>query len=326
MTDLASLLSCLYRTPEDEVLWLAVADRLEEQGEDGRAELLRLCRRLRTMDQSSGPTLRWVPAEDRIRELIAAGVRPCVPEITNGIGMRLVLIPAGTFWIGSPESEGRRRDNEGPRHRVTLTRAFWMGVCPVTQAQYEAMVGVNPSEFSKTGEENARVEGLDTGAFPVENVSWADAAAFCEKLSALPEEIARGLVYRLPTEAEWEYACRGGLASGAFCFGDTLDTLWANYEVSGLGRTCPVGSYPPNAFGLHDMHGNIWEWCADWHAPYPVGPVSDPTGPPEGTERVARGGSFCERPEFCRSACRDDYSPEDGGGVGFRVVLTLSGP
>jgi len=160
MTDpeLSRLLSCLHRTPEDDLLWLAVADRLEEGGESERAELLRLSRHLRGMDQASGPPSgARVAAESRIREMIAGGVKPCVPELTNSIGMRFTLIPPGTFWMGSPEDEPDRSADE-VRHEVTLTRPFWMGVSPVTQSQYEAVMGKNPSYFSKKGGGKTKVK------------------------------------------------------------------------------------------------------------------------------------------------------------------------
>ncbi len=313
MTDLASLLSCLHRTPGDDLLWLAVADRLEEDGQADRAELIRLSRRLRGMPEEDK---RW-RMETRVRGLIAGGVRPCVPEVVNSVGMRFALIPAGTFWMGSPEDEEGRSSWE-VRHLVTLTRAFWLGVHPVTQAQYEAVIGDNPSYFRKKGGGKAKVKKMDTGSLPVEQVSWEDATAFC---AALERKEGLGRVYRLPTEAEWEYSCRGGLASKPFHFGDTLDKNQANFHDSGLGRTSAVGSYPPNAFGLHEMHGNVWEWCADWYGDYPSDPQIDPTGPGEGSSRVLRGGGWSFGSRYCRSAFRDGDAPTDRGSrLGFRVA------
>ncbi len=320
MTDpeLARLLSCLHQAPEDDLLWLAVADLLEEEGQAERAELLRLTRSLRASGTASACR---VTAEARIRELLSSGVRPCVPEVVNSVGMRFVLIPAGTFWMGSPEDEADRSEDE-VRHEVTLTRAFWLGVHPVTQGQYEAVVGKNPSYFSKKGGGKAKVKKTDTSSFPVEQVSWEDAAEFCERLSALAEEKREIRVYRLPGEAEWEYSCRGGLASKPFHFGDALDKTFANFHDSGLQRTTAVGSYPPNAFGLHDMHGNVWEWCADWYGDYPAGAVTDPTGPEEGACRVIRGGSWSYDSQDCRSAYRDGDGPADRVfDLGFRVSL-----
>jgi uncharacterized protein (TIGR02996 family) len=315
MSDLSRLLAALHATPGDDVLWLAVADCLEEGGEPGRAELLRLSRRLRGMPEGGE---RWA-TEGRVRELIDGGVRPCVPEVTNSIGMRFALLPAGEFWMGSPEGEGNGRAR--PRHHVTLTRPFWMGVFPVTQAQYEMVQGKSPSYFSM-----AEVGGLDTSSFPVEQVSWHDAVEFCERLSALPEEIVSRHSYRLPTEAEWEYSCRGGLVSKPFHFGDTLDKSQGNIYESGLKRTCEVGRYPPNAFGLFDMHGNVWDWCADWQGDYPAGPAVDPLGPAEGAKRVIRGGSWYNNGSICAAAHRGGSAPEDTAIViGLRLVRVLAG-
>jgi len=165
-----------------------------------------------------------------------------------------------------------------------------------------------------------RVKDEDTDDFPVENVSHDEAKEFCEKLSALAEEKAEKRLYRLPTEAEWEYSCRGG-GDGykKFGFGDRLTKDDANFDESKLGRTCKVGSYKANAFGLHDMHGNVWEWFSDWSARYPAtGDAVDPTGPEQGSGRVVRGGAS----RRCRSACRDRYVPAVRYVIlGFRVVL-----
>jgi uncharacterized protein (TIGR02996 family) len=330
MAELDSLLSCLHQTPEDEVLWLAVADHLEEDGQDARAELLRLTRRLRGMAEDDE---QW-RVEDRVRALIASGVMPCVPEVVNSVGMRFALIPAGTFWMGSPEDEDEREVEE-KRHLVTLTMPFWLGIFPVTQAQYMAVLGTNPSHFSKKGPGKADVKKMDTSSFPVECVSWEEAAAFCERLSSLPEEIACGRSYRLPSEAEWEYSCRGGLLSQPFHFGDQLNGTQANCDGTEpygtdekgpyLERTCAVGSYQPNAFGLYDMHGNVWEWCADWYGEYSDGPVTDPKGPEENQERVLRGGSWCCYVGGCRSALRNMHGPAAlDCSIGFRVALDFT--
>jgi uncharacterized protein (TIGR02996 family) len=315
---LEGLLSCLHRTPEDDLLWQAVADCLEENGEPLRAELLRLSRQLRGM----GKGRKRRKAEGRVRELVNGGVRPCVPEITNSIGMRFALIPPGTFWMGSPKKEKDRGPDEA-LHEVTLTRPFWLGVFPVTQGQWTAVMGTNPSWFSaQDGVEfsgKKEVMGLDTSSFPVEQVSWDDTVAFCE---ALGEKEGVRHSYRLPTEAEWEYSCRGGLLSRPFHFGDALDRSQANFSESRLGRACAVGGYPPNAFGLYDMHGQVWEWCVDWYGDYPDGHVTDPAGPAEGTERVLRGGSYRNLARYCRSADRSKEEPTfRHNRLGARVVL-----
>ena len=232
--------------------------------------------------------------------------------ITNSIGMRLVPIPAGTFMMGSPKEENR--------HEVTLTKDFYLGMTQVTQAQYEKVIGKNPSEFQ--GDE---VSGRDSSEFPVEWVSWEDAFKFCEKLSSLPDEKAADRVYRLPTEAEWEYACRAG-SSTAFFFGDDEESLsdYAWYYRNSGEHPHPVALKKPNAWGLYDMHGNVHEWCSDWFAyHYPKGAVSDPAGPREGSSRVLRGGSWGVGALSCWSSSRSGslFRPHENG---FRVVLNSS--
>jgi formylglycine-generating enzyme required for sulfatase activity len=184
------------------------------------------------------------------------------------------------------------------------------------------------------------VRGLDTRDFPVERVSWEDAAAFCRKLSELPEEARENRVYRLPSEAEWEYACRGGAASSTpFHLGNSLSSAQANFDGDhpyggaakgpSLGRTTEVGAYPVcNAFGLFDLHGNVWEWCADWFDPdyYAKSPRTDPPGPSDGSLRVIRGGSWYDcGGHGCRSAGRVGYAPGGRhGSLGFRIALVTA--
>jgi formylglycine-generating enzyme required for sulfatase activity len=242
-------------------------------------------------------------------------LRPILAEppgtITNSIGMKLVPISAGKFMMGSPKQENQ--------HEVTLTKDFYLGMTQVTQAQYEKVIGENPSHF-----QGSEVSGRDSSEFPVEWVSWEDALKFCEKLSSLPEEKAAGRVYRLPTEAEWEYACRAG-SSTAYFFGDDEESLCDHawyYRNSGE-RTHPVALKKPNAWGLYDMHGNVFEWCSDWFAyHYPEGAVSDPSGPNEGSSRVIRGGSWGVGALSCRSSKRQGvFRPHENG---FRVALSTS--
>ncbi len=321
MTDpqLQRLLAALARDPGDDLLWLAAADCLEESGEGARAELLRLHRRLRGMGDGRPRLI----AEGRVRKMLESGVRPCVPQTTSSLGMTFSLIPAGEFWMGSPPEERGRYDEE-VRHRVTLTRPFWLGTFPVTQGQYQSVVGSNPSQFSPSGAGKDKVAGLDHLALPVELVTWTDAAAFCEKLAELPDEKAAGHLYRLPTEAEWEYACRGGLETGRFHYGGRLLTRHCNYLTSRLGRTTPAGVYPPNAWGLFDMHGNLWEWCSDWHVPLSAGPATDPAFPEQGDDerRIIRGGSWGGCADIARSAYRNHYAPDARHQcIGFRVIL-----
>jgi formylglycine-generating enzyme required for sulfatase activity len=250
--------------------------------------------------------------------------------------MELVLIRPGVFWMGSPASEPGRYLDEGPRHRVRITRPFYLGRCQVTQEQYERHMGQNPSNFRGGGAGAERVAGLDTRRFPVESVSWLEATAFCAALSVLPAERAAGRIYRLPTEAEWEYGCRAGTAHSApFHFGYSLSSRQANFDGDrpygrarrgpNLRRPCPVGSYRPNAWGLHDMHGNVWEWCSDWfdETYYEHSPEDDPPGPEEGESRVLRGGSYYYIGASCRAAIRFGRRPISRSSLdGFRVALT----
>ena len=251
----------------------------------------------------------------------------------------MVWIPAGSFTMGSPTSEaGRWTDEE--QHTVTLTKGFYMGKYPVTQGQYLAVVGSNPSYF-QTVDWNGTPISPDLNR-PVEQVSWDDATNYCALLTQtdrLAGRIPATWTYRLPTEAEREYACRAGTTT-AFHFGSAIhggmanfydyyeydaavgDIYIANPSVPWLPRTTTVGSYAPNAFGLYDMHGNVWEWCRDWYGAYPVGAVVDPTGPATGSARVFRGGGWNGHGWICRSAIRNNYGPSNrGNGLGFRAVL-----
>ncbi|MDA7864653.1 formylglycine-generating enzyme family protein [bacterium] len=218
--------------------------------------------------------------------------------------MEFKLIPAGTFIMGEGDDA----------HDVTLTQPFNMGVHEVTQAQYEQVMGVNPSHFKDADN-------------PVEKVSWEDAVEFCRKLSELPAEKAAGNVYRLPTEAEWEYACRAGTTT-KYSFGDDESELgdYAWYGFNSDQKTHPVGSKKPNAWGLYDMHGNVWEWCQDWEEDYPSGSVTDPSGATSGSFRVLRGGGWYGTAGYCRSAYRDGGGPSIRGyDLGCRVCLSPSG-
>ncbi|WP_349247218.1 formylglycine-generating enzyme family protein [Anaerobaca lacustris] len=199
----------------------------------------------------------------------------------------MVFIPPGEFVMGSPSTEPGRYRGEGPQHCVTLTKGFYLGVYEITQSQWRAVMGDNPSHF----------QGDD---LPVENVSWEDAVAFCRKLSE-----QEGVEYRLPTEAEWEYACRAG-SSTRYHSGDSDSDLgdYAWYHANSNRRTQPVGRKKPNAWGLHDMHGNVWEWCQDRYVAYPRHSVTDPLGVASGADRAFRGGSWQSIARDCRSACR----------------------
>ncbi len=235
-------------------------------------------------------------------------------DLGDGVVLEMVRIPAGRFVMGSPEDEKERDDDEGPQHEVTVPE-FFVGRFVVTQAQYQAVIGQNPSDFK--GKKH-----------PVEEVSWNDAVAFCEKLS---DRSGRG--YRLPSEAEWEYACRAGTTT-PFHFGQTITPDLANYDGNGTyaqepegqyrGETSEVGSFPPNAFGLGDMHGNVWEWCSDgWHNNYEGCPTDGSSWTKNSNKKmyIQRGGSWFDGPRFCRSARRDWYGPSNRSfSFGFRVA------
>ena len=268
----------------------------------------------------------------------------------------MVRINAGTFMMGSPVSEPGRSSDETQR-QVTLSQGFYMGKYPVTQTQYQAVMGANPSIFTTSS------GGDNPANRPAECVRWYDALVFCNKLSILegmtpvyrisgstnPSDwgsvptssnstwdavqiVAGSTGYRLPTEAQWEYACRAEITS-AFNWGTTnINDSLANYDASivdanntvagtYLERTTEVGRYAPNAWGLYDMHGNVWEWCWDWYGDYASGTQTDPAGTVSGSNRVRRGGSWDSYGQYLRSACRGYRGPYyQSGLIGFRLV------
>ena len=240
--------------------------------------------------------------------------------ITNSLGMKLVPIAKGKLQMGSGVQEEGYRFNES-RHEVTLTRDYYLGAFEVTQAQYSKLMGNNPSHF-----QGDQVEGVDSSNHPVDQVSWEDAVEFCKRLSELPEERAAGRVYRLPTEAEWEYACRAG-SNAPFGFGGLeLADDYGWFSSNSKGKSQPVGQKEPNAWGLYDMHGNVKEWCSDWAGDYPEGAVSDPIGASEGYSRMNRGGCWLYDAASCKSGERGNGFPPDTRSdyVGFRVTLSSS--
>ncbi len=246
---------------------------------------------------------------------------------TNGVGMKMILIPAGTFLMGARDDEADRMADQRPQHLVRITRPFYLSAHPITQEQFERMMGTNPSRFAGTGRYKNRVIGLDTTALPVENVTWDEAAAFCQRLTELPDEQRVGRIYQLPTEAEWEYACRAG-TTARFCFGDNAAELggYAWYCENSNGIPHPVGQKKPNVFGLYDMHGNVWEWCADHYDEnyYRNSPQEDPPGPASGHGRVLRGGSWNFSAATCRAALRDhDAAGNRSDNNGFRVLARV---
>jgi len=252
---------------------------------------------------------------------------PAPKVITSSIDMKLVWIEPGRFQMGSPVWEKGRFDDEF-QHEVEISQGFYMGAYEVTQEQYRQVMGNNPSYF------NSAKVGMNTDNFPVEQVSWNDAVAFCRKLTEMEKDTGR--VYDLPTEAEWEYVCRAGTKS-VFAFGDSLSSTQANfygdYPYGGaakgpyLRRTAKVGSYKPNAWDLYDRHGNAWELCKDWYGKeyYRESVAKDPLGPTTGIGRVLRGWSWLGGAWLCRSALRDSGTPGVRDyGIGFRVVVRLS--
>ena len=235
-----------------------------------------------------------------------------IEDLGNGVTLEMVEIPGGTFIMGSPENEAERSSGESPQHQVTVP-SFFMGKYQLTQAQYQAITGSNPSGFKGNNR-------------PVEQVSWNDAVAFCEKLSQKTQKN-----YKLPSESEWEYACRAGTTT-PFYFGESITPELANYHGNYTyasapkgqyrGQTTDVGSFIPNAFGLYDMHGNVWEWCLDDYIhSYSDAPKDGSVFTKRSVYKLLRGGSWVNNPGYCRSACRYyDDAGFDYNHYGFRVV------
>jgi uncharacterized protein (TIGR02996 family) len=290
--------------PSDDTGWLALADSLEDDGAADCAELIHLREWLR----GAGEGDERRQAEARLQRLLREGVRPVMPRLRIALAaecsLEMVLIPPGSFLMGSPEDEPSRISDEGPRHRVTLTEGYWLGIYPVTQAQWRAVMGDNPSRFSG-------------GQRPVEQVSRADAVAFCADLARRV-----GRPFRLPTEAEWEYACRAGTTT-AYHFGPAATAKLASFDGQHGEETTPVGRFPPNAWGLYDMHGNVWEWCDDrkrWYGGDAVDPCVRDAGVP-----VARGGAWVSEVCLCRSAARWGDPGRQHSFLGFRLAMGLEG-
>jgi uncharacterized protein (TIGR02996 family) len=339
MTDEQAFLHHLLASPSDLTARLALADYLEERA-DPRGELLRLQHELTHEIVLPGRAA----VEARQRALLEAGVSPVGPfltlSLTSELGITFACIPPGTFLMGSPGTEKGRNPDSERRHRVTLTKGFFLGVYPVTQAEWEAVMGSNPSWFTRTRGGSGQVADIaeaDLRWFPVECVSWNEAQDFCRKLAQ-----RTGHRIRLPTEAEWEYACRGGTTT-AFYFGPALDRSRANYSRHfsrdrpvpdpDLERPTRVGIYAraaPHPWGLCDMHGNVTEHCQDWLEPYaPLGatdPVCDfPPPVDRGVWRVERGGCFLYWDFRCRTASRHLGHCDHSIAGGFRVCFDLGG-
>jgi formylglycine-generating enzyme required for sulfatase activity len=247
---------------------------------------------------------------------------PFTEDLGNGTTLEMVHIPAGTFWMGSPENEKDRIKNEGPQHKVQVPE-FWMGKYPVTQRQWYTV-----SLLSKVNREmKPHPSNFKGDRLPVEQVSWEDAVEFCDRLSQMS-----GTDYRLPSEAEWEYACRADTTT-RYYFGDDITGKQVNCDFKGDGwfgtyreRTTPVGEFAANKFGLYDMHGNVLEWCQDvWHENYKGAPADGSAWLEGGnsSQRVWRGGSWYHYPKDCRSAYRSRHGLDyDIKSIGFRVVCS----
>ncbi len=339
-----------------------IAGLVQQLGADTFSRREAAGRALQGIGEPALPVLRGVvdtskdlEVRRRARQLIRAimlGARK-----SKALGLEMVLIDEGEFQMGSLPTEPNRRPDE-TRHRVRIARPFLLGVYEVTQHEYQQVMKTNPSWFSATGLGKERVAGKDTSRFPVEHVSWYEAVEFCNRLSqedgyrpyyhlaevtwegdAIKQAkvtIAGGNGYRLPTEAEWEYACRAG-TTRPFHYGTNTTGREANIKSGtaigygapptwpALGRTTTVGNYAPNFWGLYDMHGNAGEWCWDWYDRdyYARSPVDDPHGPEQGTQRVLRGGSWLVSDASCRAASRFSHAPEVSNYyAGFRVART----
>lgn len=291
MTPEQVLLAAIVADPCDDLAWLALADWLEESGQEPRAELLRLTRTLLTLPRTDEhrPGL-----ETRQWALLLAGTQPCFPRRTLAHGIEVVLIPPGTFELGSPPEESDRDDNEELQSAL-MERAFWLGTAPITQGQFRAMLGRNPS-YHHTPSEG------DPAQFPVESLSWEEALAFAALLDA-----------RLPTSSEWEFACRAGTYWPYYC-GPGVEIAPTEFHAGNVPHPCAVKRYPPNAFGLYDMLGNVWEMAGTF-APHYLS-----------NQAEVRGGCYQDLGPICRSAKRlqgsdDEDAVSPGKDLGFRIAM-----
>ena len=314
MTTLDALLAGIISDPLEETGWLVLADYLEENDDPRRAELLRLHRRMLATccePEAHPGRARW---QARLVELLVAGVKPCVPQETltlpGGVPMTFSFIPPGAFLMGSDKWS----EHEMPVHRVELTRGFFMGVYPVTQAEWKAVMGTDPSHFKGA-------------ARPVEQVSWEDCQEFCKRLSEMTQR-----KIELPTEAEWECACRAGTTT-EYHFGDVINTDLANYDGNYTWNDSPkgkyrkettdVGSFPANAWGLYDTHGNVWEWCVDLYEPYQES-EQDNVEYSSDSYHILRGGSWSDNPDVCMAGFRHSGTPAARYRIfGFRGCFRL---
>ncbi|MFO0879883.1 MAG: formylglycine-generating enzyme family protein [Gemmataceae bacterium] len=305
MDSFSTLQAAIHQDPYDETAWLALADSLGEAGKDDSAEMVRLHWQLRQVEVPL-----QVELEQRLLELWERGTVCPVPTLQGPLGMLFVLVPPGAFWMGAIADEPWMDRDELPQRRISLPHAFYISTTPVTQKQWETLQGHNPSQHPGPGR-------------PVERVAYWEAREFC---TTLGRQLGRRC--RLPSEFEWEYACRAGTSS-MYASGNGVDALrkigWCSYdgEWDATGGTQQVGRLRANAWGLYDMHGNVWEWCANvgeilGHPPFQLMPPEDSRP----ADRAVRGGSYRGGPWFCRSAERSsrDASAREVN-VGFRVLL-----
>jgi formylglycine-generating enzyme required for sulfatase activity len=251
-------------------------------------------------------------------------------SVRNSAGMKLILIPAGQFTMGSAKKHEGVPDET--QHEVIISKPFYIGAFEVTQGEWKKLMGSNPSHFQGDKLTMRRTQAgkplkIDSGRYPVESISWVEAVEFCKKLSESPAEMKAGRVYRLPTEAEWEYACRAG-SQHDYAFGEKPEPLPKNDWVlsNSEGHTHPVGEKKANAWGLFDVHGNVREWCEDNLDVYPTGEVKDPRGPKSNLSgnRVFRGGSWHNAPEMCRISLRSSGLPIDKNyQIGLRIAADV---
>lgn len=306
----------LRNDPDDLATWMALHDWLLDNN-DPRVDFVKQQLQGRGCDMGENHE----ELDQRVQTLLETGHRPCVPMWTNSIGMKLVHVKAGKFQMGSPVTE-EDRENDEQQHDVTLTKDYWIGVYQVTEENYKNIMGHNP-HWLHPESNNLKI---DTSNFPIQNINWQDAQNFCKRLSNTISERKSMIKYRLPTEAEWEYACRGGHLTKTyqmFYFGDSISSTHANFgPYSKWIRQ--VGERVPNALGLYDMYGNVWEFCSDYYGAdyYETNAAAcDPTGPSKGSQRVIRGGGWFTIRKYCRSAYRGKFDPKTRYHTrGFRVV------
>ena len=335
-----------------------VESLIQQLGDDDFTKRDSASKELEALGDKAIPLLRKAAEGDDAEARWRAQLILAAPQRKSlSIGLPLTLIKAGDFRMGSPDNEPYRHDDES-WHPISITKPFYIGVYEVTQDEYQRVMKASPSSFAPIGKRKLEVSGVETTRFPVEGVTWFDAIEFCNQLSKLDSfepyykmddvkkegesitaakvTIVGGYGYRLPTEAEWEYACRGGTQT-PYHFGQSSNGVLANTkgvviaaggyggDIKGpnLGRPTRVGSYAANAWGLFDMHGNAGEWCWDFHAKnyYAASPRNDPRGPDSGDQRAIRGGSWLTTEAFSRAACRFGQTPNEAKDfVGFRVA------